>query len=661
MPLRYGGDRRTRVRRALWFCAGWWLCTALPSLAQPTALGLAFRVSSSPEGHQTEPAVAADARGNSVVVWTSAASRPLLETGPDGSGSGIYAQRFDAAGSPLGGEFRVNSLTPGDQHSPAVAMAANGQFLVVWVSDLWLSGVVQTIWGRRFDAAGTPLGEDFVIGTAGRSETKPSLAMRPDGVALVVWVHSPELDVLDVVGRFLDAAGSLGEPFGVTPSDPPYRYSPQASFEADGTAVIVWAEIAEVFDCPCTITDYARRFALDGAALEEPVVIDAGIDRFVGGPPAVAAGAGGTLVVWEDSRFVFWGRFLMPPGGGAGNRFRLFDANYGGQRPALAGDDLGYTLAQEDFVYEPPRSYGALVGRRLGLDGRPQGHPFVIARDIGGQFGVHAEAPALASLPNQDFIAVWNNTQSAPPDPGITAFRGAVWGRRYALPPPGADPCRLEAGGSLVCDVQHDGSGRLQLGVAVPPAAIPLFGDLDRDGRDDLCWYSAGTFSCDTAHNGGAAELVMAFGGRRPAAPLIGDLNGDGRDDLCLFRHDSLLCDTAHDGGTAEVVVRFGDEGGIALLGDVDGDGDDDLCVWRTGAFLCDTAHDGGAAELSLALGQPGDVPLLGDVDGDGRADFCVADGARVTCEVARDGTAPIEIPFPTAGAIPLLGNVNGT
>ncbi|HXU33982.1 MAG TPA: VCBS repeat-containing protein, partial [Thermoanaerobaculia bacterium] len=574
MPSQNGARRCSPVTRVLWLCAGWWLCAVSSGSAQPTALSPSFRVSSAPEGHQTEPAVAADARGNSVVVWTSAATRPLLETGPDGSGSGIYAQRFDAAGSPLGGELRVNGLTPGDQHSPAVAMAANGQFLVVWVSDLWLSGVVQTIWGRRFDAAGTPLGEDFVIGTAGRSETKPSLAMRPDGVALVVWAHSPERDVLDVVGRFLDATGSLGEPFGVTPSDPSsgpsYRYSPQAAFEPDGAAVIVWAEVPDT----SLITDYARRFAPDGTALEDPVVIASDLDRFVGGPPAVAVGAGGTLVIWEDSSFVFWGRFLKPPGGGAGNRLRLFDANFGGQRPALAGDDLGYTLAQEDFVYETPRSYGALVGRRLGLDGRPKGHPFVIARDIGDQLGVHVEAPALASFSNQDFIAVWNNTQSVSADTGFTAFRGAVWGRRYALPPPGADPCRLEAGGNLVCDVQHDGSGRLQLGVAVPPAAIPLFGDLDRDGRDDLCWYSAGTFSCDTAHNGGAAELVMAFGGRRPAAPLIGDLNGDGRDDLCLFRHGSFLCDTAHDGGTAEVVVTFGHSVAAALFGDVDGDGD---------------------------------------------------------------------------------------
>jgi hypothetical protein len=34
---------------------------------------------------------------------------------------------------------------------------------------------------------------------------------------------------------------------------------------------------------------------------------------------------------------------------------------------------------------------------------------------------------------------------------------------------------------------------------------------------------------------------------------LLGDPDGDGRDDPCLFRDGRFLCDTAHDGGTAEI------------------------------------------------------------------------------------------------------------
>ena len=51
-----------------------------------------------------------DDAGNFVVAWTS--------TSQDGSGYGIYAQRYDSGGSPLGGEFRVNTLTSGSQAYP---------------------------------------------------------------------------------------------------------------------------------------------------------------------------------------------------------------------------------------------------------------------------------------------------------------------------------------------------------------------------------------------------------------------------------------------------------------------------------------------------------------------------------------------------------------
>jgi len=619
-------------------------------------LGPSFRISSALAGHQSQSAVAAGSQGNVIVAWTDAASRPLLEPGPDGSGSGVFARRYDAAGSPLGGEFRVNSFTPGDQHSPAVAVAASGQFLVVWVSDLWVSGTLQTIWGRRYDAAGTPLGDDFLLGTAGDVETTLSLAMRPDGVALVAWRSSHDSGPPEVTGRFLDADGALGGTLSVgNVSDGFLRFAPQVAFEASGAAVVAWSEIPDD-ECRCTTTEYVQRFADDGTALEDPIAIAAGLDALVTGPPAVASGGGKTLVVWEDDRFVFWGRFLGPPGSLAGGRFRLFDVVYGGLRPTLTGDDSGYTLVEEDIDYDDPRAHGVLAGRRLGLDGKPHGPTFEVARDIGWQHVVHAEAPALATLPNRGFVVVWNNTQDVS---GSSALRGPVWGRRYALPPPGADPCRLESGGGLVCDVLHDGSGLLRLSVSVPPGATPLFGNLDGDGSDDLCWYSAGTFACDTRHNGGAAELTLAFGGPLPATPLIGDLNGDGRDDACLFRHGRFRCDTAHNGGTAEVLVQFGGESDIPLIGDVDCDGDDDPCIWNAGVFLCDTAHDGDAAEARLVLGRTGDAPLVGDIDDDGRDDFCVARSDRVICALG-DGGAPIEIPFATAGAIPLLGNVDG-
>ena len=65
-----------------------------------------------------------DSRGNFVVAWTSNLQ--------DGSGLGIYAQRFSAAGIALGSDFLVNTTTSGNQTFPNVVFAPNDSFLIEW-------------------------------------------------------------------------------------------------------------------------------------------------------------------------------------------------------------------------------------------------------------------------------------------------------------------------------------------------------------------------------------------------------------------------------------------------------------------------------------------------------------------------------------------------
>ena len=97
---------------------------------------------------QRNSRVAIDERGDFVVAWQS-----LGSGGTDSAGNGILAQRFLADGSPLGGEFQVNSYTTGDQRYPAVAADAGGNLSVTWQS--YPSGGLDTssysIQAQRFD------------------------------------------------------------------------------------------------------------------------------------------------------------------------------------------------------------------------------------------------------------------------------------------------------------------------------------------------------------------------------------------------------------------------------------------------------------------------------------------------------------------------------
>jgi alpha-tubulin suppressor-like RCC1 family protein len=85
-----------------------------------------IHVSTATAGNQAAPSLAAFTDGGFVASWTSA--------GEDGSGQGIYAQAFSNAGARVNVEFGVNTTTAGNQAQPAEAAFAAGNFVVVWTS-----------------------------------------------------------------------------------------------------------------------------------------------------------------------------------------------------------------------------------------------------------------------------------------------------------------------------------------------------------------------------------------------------------------------------------------------------------------------------------------------------------------------------------------------
>lgn len=112
------------------------------------------------ERDQTEPAVAADDSGGFVVVWAGL---------PDGQSTGIHGQRFDASGVKVGSEFQINTYSTNQQGHPSVTVNGSADIVVVWQSALQ-DGSGQGIFGQRFDAAGVPLAGEFQVNTYTTSE-----------------------------------------------------------------------------------------------------------------------------------------------------------------------------------------------------------------------------------------------------------------------------------------------------------------------------------------------------------------------------------------------------------------------------------------------------------------------------------------------------------
>ncbi len=165
---------RQRIGRKLWV-------EQLERRVTPTVFsaGNEFRVNSFTSNTQNEPAVAMDADGEAIVVWTS--------FGQDGDQAGIYGRRYDTSGAAVGNEFQVNTYTTSNQTLPRVASDGDGDFVVVW-SSFGQDGAFGGIVGQRFSAAGAKVGSEFLVNqTTGGIQTYPDVAMDSSGRFTVVW------------------------------------------------------------------------------------------------------------------------------------------------------------------------------------------------------------------------------------------------------------------------------------------------------------------------------------------------------------------------------------------------------------------------------------------------------------------------------------------
>ena len=162
-------------------------------------VGASFVVSTDRAADKDQLDAAAAPDASFVVVWRA--------LGQDGDDTGIFGQLFDAAGRRVGRELQINTQVEGAQKQPAVAVGATGAFIVVWTSE-GQDGSGDGIFGQRYDHAGRRDGPELAINleTAG-DQADASVAIDPGGLAVVVWESSAGEDGdREIVGRRL--AGS---------------------------------------------------------------------------------------------------------------------------------------------------------------------------------------------------------------------------------------------------------------------------------------------------------------------------------------------------------------------------------------------------------------------------------------------------------------------
>lgn len=164
-------------------------------------LGANIQVTSD-DSIQWSPALACGRGGEFVVCWDDRRR---------GGQYDVYAQRYDASGSPAGANFRINDdAGTGDQYGGSVAKNRYGEFIVTWSDKR--SGP-EDIYARLYQSDGTPQGSSFRVNDdAGATvQVAADVAALPDGGYALVWIDARSGNYDIYYQRF----GRNGAPIGV--------------------------------------------------------------------------------------------------------------------------------------------------------------------------------------------------------------------------------------------------------------------------------------------------------------------------------------------------------------------------------------------------------------------------------------------------------------
>jgi hypothetical protein len=457
-------------------------------------------------GHQLRPPV----RVNSEIPPVQTARRGGLAVDPltgvltvafeqfvsgDGANANILYRRFSHNGEPLTPDVLVHSPNSEWQSFPVVANSPNGDFVVAWNS-AEQDGSGLGVFGRRFDAMGHPIGEEFLIPQVTFStQGYPQIAMDAGGNFVVVWQSftpvGPDIPRWDIKARLYRADGTaVGPEIFAHQFRKNDQEVPLVAFAPNGTFVVTWSSFGQILPLIENFTDVFARF-FSASPGDEPCVVSPGLFRCDTGR------TGGSLEVTH------------PFGGAAAGVPLLGDIDGDGREDAC---DYTNATFRCDTDHE---GGGAEV--RIGFSTGGIATPL-----LGDVDGDGRADPCLASKGRFSCDTAHDGgsaeTQISFGQAGETAFLADIDGDLRA------EACGFAAG-YFRCDTGHNGGTAetiIRFGKKKDQA---LLGDFDGDGRDDPCLYRGGMLLCDTGHDGGAAEGKLSLG-RNGDRILLGNLDG---------------------------------------------------------------------------------------------------------------------------------------
>ncbi len=548
---------------------------------------------------------------------------PQFMSGVEGSeyfGLDIYAQRYDEIGAPLGGLTLVNTDRKDGQGDPAVAILSDGSYVVTWTSSDGDTQVSKGIFAQRYNHEGHPLGGETRISTTqGVRQSEPDIAALSDGGYVVTWeATSAPTGYLtsDALGIFSQGYASDGSAMGE--EIPVYltvaessASSPKIAALAKGGYVVVWETrnaISGLGGDSLRGGDeiYSQRFNSAGVAVGDRALVNKvmSADRQNDQPDVSALGDGGYVVTWRSIQ---------------NNAYNVssqrFDAN--GLREGhlkLVGDDGGNVLRMES-TFQGVELHGGDGADTLAggggsdvLIGGPGADSFEFFRSGSGM-------DRIADFQEGDELVVRGLASTGLIQKGDNAEALALG--RLMVSAPSAGFTRIFIG----TDTTPGADLTIELAGAFPDAVF----DFRSDGMDARITYAVQALPTGTAGNDvldGTAgnDVIAGLAGADRLRGLAGDdslLGGPGNDTLDGGAGTDWV---VHDDAVSAVSVDLG----TGVSRGTDGDDSLDGIENASGTGFDDTLL--GGSGNNVLRGLAGD-DIIDGADGFDTADFGKAIG----------------------------------
>ncbi|NQV83083.1 MAG: FecR domain-containing protein [Rhodospirillales bacterium] len=375
--------------------------TTAPTSA--TAAG-EFKVNTTTTGSQDTPAVVGLEDGGYFIAFQ----------GPDANLTGLFGQRYDSAGTAVGGEIQINTSTTGNQQNfiPRNTALSDGGFVVTWHDDT-IDGNSWAAMARIYDASGTAVTGELQLNTTTAGEqSQPAVTQLSNGELLFTWQSANQVTSTsnyDIIAQRYTADGvKIASEFLVTTTTTNAQTWPDVIPLTGGGFVIAWDSNGGQ-DGSLRGT-YARIFDSTGTATSAEILLNTNTTGEQWVVSLAELNTGGFVAAWADgvqdgSSDGVYAQLFNSSGAKVGSEFRVNTYTANGQGgPQVSALDNGDFVIVWHSDGQDGSGFG-IYGQRYNASGVAQGSEIQIHTTTADQ----QTFPNIDGLADGGFVVSWNS------------------------------------------------------------------------------------------------------------------------------------------------------------------------------------------------------------------------------------------------------------